>query len=123
MCSVIFLHQTPTAGPFGVGIDFPGKFTADTLNSALASQGLLLLGVPDEKWGEADKAVVELNSGMTVEASELIALCRERLGGVKTPKTADFVDNLASSANGKVLKKDIRKAVLAKLTARDINAQ
>ena len=54
------------------------------------------------------KAVVELNSGMNVEPEELIALCRERLGGVKTPKTVDIVAQLPRSANGKVLKKDVR---------------
>ena len=45
---------------------------------------------------------------MSVEAEELIAMCRERLGGVKTPKTIDFVEHLPRSANGKVLKKDVR---------------
>ncbi|MGI9475184.1 MAG: AMP-binding protein [Hyphomicrobiaceae bacterium] len=68
-----------------------------------------VIGVPDDKWGEAVKAVVELNSGMQVEAAELLALCRERLGGVKTPKSIDFVDQLPRSANGKVLKKALRQ--------------
>ena len=67
-----------------------------------------VIGVPDEKWGEAVKAVVELNAGQSVGAEELIALCKERLGSVKAPKTVDFIAALPRSAVGKVLKKDLR---------------
>jgi acyl-CoA synthetase (AMP-forming)/AMP-acid ligase II len=67
-----------------------------------------VIGVPDEKWGEAVKAVVELNAGQSVGAEELLALCKERLGSVKAPKTVDFIAALPRSAVGKVLKKDLR---------------
>ncbi|HWT47727.1 MAG TPA: AMP-binding protein [Mycobacterium sp.] len=67
-----------------------------------------VIGVPDEQWGEAVKAVVELNAGQSVGTEELIALCKERLGSVKAPKTVDFVAALPRSAVGKVLKKDLR---------------
>ena len=67
-----------------------------------------VIGVPDEQWGEAVKAVVELNSGQDASEAELIALCKARLGSVKAPKTVDFIDTLPRSPVGKVLKKDIR---------------
>ena len=67
-----------------------------------------VIGVPDEQWGEAVKAVVELNADQSVGTEELIALCKERLGSVKAPKTVDFVAALPRSAVGKVLKKDLR---------------
>ena len=67
-----------------------------------------MIGVPDEKWGEAVKAVVELNAGQSVTAEELIALCKEKLGSVKAPKSVDFVATLPRSPVGKVLKKDLR---------------
>jgi acyl-CoA synthetase (AMP-forming)/AMP-acid ligase II len=67
-----------------------------------------VIGVPDEQWGEAVKAVVELNAGQSVGAEELIALCKQRLGSVKAPKTVDFIAALPRSAVGKVLKKDLR---------------
>jgi acyl-CoA synthetase (AMP-forming)/AMP-acid ligase II len=67
-----------------------------------------VIGVPDAHWGEAVKAVVELNAGRQVGAEELVALCKDRLGSVKAPKSVEFVDVLPRSAVGKVLKRDLR---------------
>jgi acyl-CoA synthetase (AMP-forming)/AMP-acid ligase II len=67
-----------------------------------------VIGVPDEKWGEAVKAVVELNKGQTLSAEDVIALCKQKLGSVSAPKTVDFVEALPRSPVGKVLKKDLR---------------
>jgi acyl-CoA synthetase (AMP-forming)/AMP-acid ligase II len=68
-----------------------------------------VIGVPDADWGEAVKAVVELKPGCQATAGELIALCKERLGSVKAPKSVDFVPTLPRSPAGKVLKKDLRE--------------
>jgi acyl-CoA synthetase (AMP-forming)/AMP-acid ligase II len=67
-----------------------------------------VIGVPDEKWGEAVKAVIELKPGAAVDPEEIIALCKDRLGSVKAPKSVDFVSTLPRSPVGKVLKKEIR---------------
>ena len=74
-----------------------------------AVQDCAVIGVPHEDWGEAVTAVVELNPGAELIEAELIAYCRERLGGIKTPKSVVFADSLPRSANGKVLKKILRE--------------
>jgi acyl-CoA synthetase (AMP-forming)/AMP-acid ligase II len=69
----------------------------------------VVIGVPDEKWGEAVKAVVQPDNGKTLEAARIIAECRERLGPVKAPKSVDFVSDLPRNANAKVSKKEVRE--------------
>ena len=71
-------------------------------------QDCAVIGIPDDKWGEAVTAVVEKKPGSQVNENELIALCKAQLGSVKAPKTVRFWDYLPRSAVGKVLKKDIR---------------
>jgi acyl-CoA synthetase (AMP-forming)/AMP-acid ligase II len=68
-----------------------------------------VIGVPDANWGEAVKAVVELKPGAQVDAQTLIALCKEKLGSVKAPKSVDLIESLPRSPVGKVLKKELRE--------------
>ncbi|GAB3627521.1 AMP-dependent synthetase [Pandoraea terrae] len=67
-----------------------------------------VIGVPDEVWGEAVKAVVVLDARATATEDEIIEFCRERLASYKKPKSVEFVDDLPKSAYGKVLKKDVK---------------
>lgn len=67
-----------------------------------------VVGVPDEKWGEAVKAVIVLRKGQTVTEQEIIDFCREDLAHYKSPKFVDFVDSLPRTGSGKIHKKNIR---------------
>lgn len=87
---------------------FPNE-VEQVLNSHPAVQDCAVVGVPDDKWGEAVKAVVQLKSGKVCDEAGLIELCKKRLGSVKAPKSVDFVDDLPRSPAGKVLKVDLRK--------------
>jgi acyl-CoA synthetase (AMP-forming)/AMP-acid ligase II len=68
-----------------------------------------VIGVPDEKWGAAIRAIIELKPNQTVREGEIIALCKEQIGSVKAPKSVEFVESLPPSAVGKVLKRDLRE--------------
>ncbi len=68
-----------------------------------------VIGVPDEDWGEAVKAVVQLIPNGRLGADEIIARCKQKLGSVKTPKSVDFIESLPRTPRGKVLKRVIRE--------------
>jgi len=68
-----------------------------------------VIGAPDEKWGEAVKAIVVLRDGETLTEETVIAHCKARVGGVKAPKSVDFCTEIPKTPAGKVDKKAIRK--------------
>ncbi|MET7360478.1 AMP-binding protein [Streptomyces sp. NPDC005562] len=79
-----------------------------------------VVGVPDEQWGEAVKAVVVTHSGTTVTADELIAFCADRLDRLKKPRSVDFVPELPHNRNGKLDRKAVREPFWAH-AARRVN--
>ena len=83
--------------------------TENVLQEHPAVREVAVVGVPDERWGEAVKAVVVLAPGKQVTAEELIAFCKTRIGGYKCPKSIDFADALPKSAVGKILRRQVKK--------------
>jgi len=61
----------------------------------------LVVGVPDEKYGQAVAAVVELREGETVELEELRNFLRQHLSGYKLPRSLTVVDQIPRNATGK----------------------
>jgi long-chain acyl-CoA synthetase len=69
-----------------------------------------VIGVPDDKWGEAVKAIVTLKPGHNLTGQELIAYCAARLADYKTPKSVEIrASELPKSGTGKILKKELRE--------------
>ena len=73
-----------------------------------------VIGVPDEKWGEAVAAVVAVMPGTELTEEDLAAHCRLQLADYKRPRIYKFVESLPKSAAGKVLKREIKKTFTPK---------
>jgi len=69
-----------------------------------------VVGLPDEKWGEAVTAFVTLKPGTELTAEELIARSRTYLGGYKVPKIVHVIPELPKNVSGKVLKRELKEA-------------
>jgi fatty-acyl-CoA synthase len=67
-----------------------------------------VVGMHDQKWGEAPLALVVVMPGEEVSEEEIIAFTRERLARYKTPKKVIFVEELPRTPTGKILKKELR---------------
>ncbi len=68
-----------------------------------------VVGLADERWGERVCAVVVTDPAHPTTAEELVAGCRARLAGFKTPRTITFVAELPRTASGKVRKDELRR--------------
>ncbi|MEQ1498888.1 MAG: fatty acid--CoA ligase [Novosphingobium sp.] len=68
-----------------------------------------VIGIPDEKWGEAVKAVCVPKPGETIDEPSVIAWARERLASFKVPKSIDVIPALPRNASGKILRRELRE--------------
>ncbi len=67
-----------------------------------------VFGIPDEKWGEAVKAVVAVKPDQSVDAEELIAFCKKHISGYKSPKSIDILPVLPKTDVGKINRKALK---------------
>jgi acyl-CoA synthetase (AMP-forming)/AMP-acid ligase II len=68
-----------------------------------------VVGVPEEHWGEAVKAVVVLRQGAEATEKAIIDFCKGQLADFKKPRSVDFVTALPKNSNGKLSRKDVRE--------------
>jgi acyl-CoA synthetase (AMP-forming)/AMP-acid ligase II len=67
-----------------------------------------VIGVPDERWGEAVKAVIVPRPGQQANLEDILAFARTRVAGYKLPKSVDFVPALPRNPSGKILRRELR---------------
>ncbi|MEY2448115.1 MAG: long-chain acyl-CoA synthetase [Acidimicrobiaceae bacterium] len=93
----------------GVNI-YPAEIDAVILEHP-AVRDVATVGVPDQEWGEAVKAVVEVREGVAADdtlAAELITFCRQRLAHFKCPRSIDFANDLPRFETGKIYRRLVR---------------
>ncbi|MDQ0085572.1 acyl-CoA synthetase (AMP-forming)/AMP-acid ligase II [Variovorax boronicumulans] len=76
-------------------------------------QDSAVVGLPDEKWGERVVAVLQPHAGRQLDVEEIKAFVKSRIGSVKAPKQIEVWLDLPRSKVGKVLKKEVRAALLS----------
>src|SRR5215213_8047666 len=69
---------------------------------------VVVVGTPNERWGEAVKAVVVVRPGFELDAERVIGVCRENLASYKKPVEVEFVDHLPKGSTGKILRRELR---------------
>ncbi|MCZ7525352.1 MAG: fatty acid--CoA ligase [Acidimicrobiia bacterium] len=67
-----------------------------------------VIGVPDDRWGEAVKAIVVRAPGIEATEAELVAHAREHLAHYKCPTSVAWADELPRNPSGKILKRELR---------------
>jgi acyl-CoA synthetase (AMP-forming)/AMP-acid ligase II len=86
---------------------YPAEVEAVLARHAAVAE-VAVVGVPDDKWGEAVRAVVVRSEDATATESELIDFCAQNLAGYKKPKAIDFVGELPHGSTNKVLRREVR---------------
>ncbi len=90
------------------GVNIYPKEIEDVLHNHPKVMDVAVIGIPDEHWGEAVKAIIILKEGHTATAEEIIQFCQGKLASYKIPRSVDFAKEFPRTAVGKILKREIR---------------
>lgn len=81
----------------------------DTIRNLPDVADVSVIGLPDERWGERVCAVIQPQAGATIETSEVISHCRERLASFKKPSVVHIIDDFPRTISGKIQKHLLRE--------------
>jgi fatty-acyl-CoA synthase len=90
------------------GFNVFAKEVEDAIAAHADVSAVAVIGVPDDKWGEAITAFVVARPNTTLDAEELVASVRARKGPHQAPKRLEIVTDLPMTAVGKIDKKALR---------------
>jgi long-chain acyl-CoA synthetase len=94
------------------GLNVYPREVEDVISSHPSVHLVAVIGVPDEKWGEAVKAVIVPKEGAHISAQEVINFCKGKMASYKKPKSVDFlgISEMPMSGGGyKILKRKLRE--------------
>src|SRR5581483_5422733 len=95
---------------------FPEEVEA-ALKTHPSVRDAVCVGIPDEKWGEAITAMVELHPDASLDEADVIAHVKARLAPYKAPKRVLQVDTIGRAPNGKVDYKRLRAEAMERTAA------
>ena len=90
------------------GINIYPRQVEDVIRRHPSVAEIAVFGIPDEHWGEAVHAVVQLKDRARVSGDELIAFGAQRLSRALLPKSLEFSNDIPRSPTGKILRKKLR---------------
>ena len=86
-------------------------YPAEVENALLSHPNIAdaaVIGIPDDKWGEATKAFIVQVEGEPLAEDDVISYARTQIAGYKCPKTVEHIKELPRNPSGKILRKDLR---------------
>ncbi|MDR2678231.1 MAG: AMP-binding protein [Zoogloeaceae bacterium] len=100
----------------------PGGFNVSTLEietflkEYAGVREAAVVGVPDERLGEAPYAFIEPEAGMTIDSSHLLAFCRAKIAAYKTPRYIEFITDWPRTGSQKIRKLELKARACARIT-------
>lgn len=106
-------HRSPYAfarSPYGYNV-YPNE-----VENAIATlpevDEVVVVGVPDETWGEGVHAAVVRRPGAQLSERDVVEACLQQLAPNKKPRSVSFVDSLPRTGSGKLKRREVRDQVV-----------
>lgn len=90
------------------GVNIYPKDIEDVIYTFHEIEDVAVIGIPDEKWGEAVHAIIVCRQGTKLEPHEVIARCQQKLASFQVPRSIEFRAQLPRNPSGKLLKRCLR---------------